>query len=83
MLLRPEFFENRMSKAIGVDVKVVKPVITYTPLHANEVNSMHGNEAGEKRDHGEGVRSGYNVGTRSNGVDQPRWPEDLMMEIVA
>jgi hypothetical protein len=25
----------------------------------------------------------YNVGTRSNGVDQPRWPEDLMTEIVA
>lgn len=24
----------------------------------------------------------YNVGTRSNGVDQPRWPEDLMTEIV-
>lgn len=25
----------------------------------------------------------YNVGTRGNGVDQARWPEDLMMEIVA
>jgi hypothetical protein len=25
----------------------------------------------------------YNVGTRGNGVDQPRWPENLMTEIVA
>ncbi|KAF3040578.1 hypothetical protein E8E11_004069 [Didymella keratinophila] len=25
----------------------------------------------------------YNVGTRGNGVDQPRWPEDLTTEIIA
>ncbi|KAH7391124.1 CoA-transferase family III domain-containing protein [Phaeosphaeria sp. MPI-PUGE-AT-0046c] len=25
----------------------------------------------------------YNVGTRGNGVDQPRWPADLMTEIIA
>jgi hypothetical protein len=25
----------------------------------------------------------YNIGTRGNGVDQPRWPEDLMTEIIA
>lgn len=25
----------------------------------------------------------YNVGTRSNGIDAPRWPEDLMTEVVA
>lgn len=25
----------------------------------------------------------YNVGTRGNGVDQPRWPEDLMTEVVS
>lgn len=24
----------------------------------------------------------YNVGARSNGTDQPRWPENLMTEIV-
>lgn len=24
----------------------------------------------------------YNVGTRGNGVDDPKWPEDLRMEIV-
>lgn len=29
------------------------------------------------------VKLGYNVGTRGNGVDQPRWPEDLMTEVVA
>jgi hypothetical protein len=25
---------------------------------------------------------GYSVSTRGNGVDEPRWPEDLEMEIV-
>lgn len=25
----------------------------------------------------------YNVGTRGNGVDQPKWPENLMTEVVA
>jgi hypothetical protein len=29
------------------------------------------------------VKLGYNVGTRGNGVDQPRWPKDLMTEVVA
>lgn len=24
----------------------------------------------------------YNVGTRGNGKDAPRWPEDLMTEVV-
>ncbi|OAL37329.1 hypothetical protein AYO20_03505 [Fonsecaea nubica] len=28
------------------------------------------------------VRLGYNVGTRGNGKDAPRWPEDLMTEVV-
>lgn len=28
------------------------------------------------------VKPGYNVGTRTNGVDQPRWPADLMSETV-
>jgi hypothetical protein len=28
------------------------------------------------------VQLKYNVGTRGNGVDQPRWPEDLMTEVV-
>jgi hypothetical protein len=25
----------------------------------------------------------FNVGTRGNGVDQARWPQDLMTEVVA
>jgi hypothetical protein len=29
------------------------------------------------------VKLQYNVGTRGNGVDQPHWPEDLSVEIVA
>jgi hypothetical protein len=28
------------------------------------------------------VELGYNVGTRGNGVDQPFWPKDLLVEIV-
>lgn len=28
------------------------------------------------------VQLKFNVGTRGNGVDQARWPEDLMTEIV-
>ena len=28
------------------------------------------------------VRLEYNVGTRTNGVDQPKWPDDLRVEIV-
>lgn len=28
------------------------------------------------------VKLGYNVGTRGNGVDVARWPEDLMTEVV-
>lgn len=28
------------------------------------------------------VRLGYNVGTRTNGVDQPKWPNDLSVEVV-
>lgn len=32
---------------------------------------------------GDQVELRFNVGTRGNGVDQPRWPEDLMTEVVA
>lgn len=30
----------------------------------------------------DGVELGYTVGTRGNGVDKPRWPEDLRTEMV-
>lgn len=61
VLLRDEFFEVRHSRAIGKDVRGVKPIIQYP--------------SGK-------VQLRYNVGTRGNGVDQPRWPENLMTEIV-
>jgi hypothetical protein len=60
-VLKPEFFEDRKSGALGVDVRTVKPILRF--------------KGGE-------VELGYNVGTRGNGVDQPRWPEDLMTEVV-
>ena len=28
------------------------------------------------------VRLGYNVGTRTNGVDKAKWPADLSVEVV-
>ena len=59
---KPDFFEDRKSGALGVDVRTVKPIIKFT---------------------GDEVELGYNVGTRGNGFDQPRWPEDLMTEIVS
>jgi hypothetical protein len=34
------------------------------------------------RFHDDEVALKYNVGTRGNGKDAPRWPEDLMTEVV-
>lgn len=31
---------------------------------------------------GKEVELGYNVGTRTNGVDLPYWPKDLSVEVV-
>jgi len=60
-VLKPEFFENRESKAVGKKIRTVRPVAQFT----------------------EGkVKLGFNVGTRTNGVDQARWPKDLGVEIV-
>ena len=52
-LWRPDFFEDRECKVLGIRIRTVKPIARF--------------EGGE-------VRLGYNVGTRGNGVDQPRWP---------
>lgn len=61
-LFRPEFFEDRENKALGVKIRTVKPILQFP----------------------EGlVKTGYNVGTRGNGVDKPEWPEDLLTEILA
>ena len=59
-LFKPEFFESRMSKAVGWEFVQVKPVAQFK----------------------DDVTLGYNVGTRSNGVDAPHWPQDLGVEIV-
>jgi hypothetical protein len=29
------------------------------------------------------VKPGFQIGTRTNGVDQPKWPDDLSVEVVA
>lgn len=34
-------------------------------------------------DYGGQVKPGYNVGTRGNGKDAPKWPSDLMEEVVS
>lgn len=60
-LLDPSFFEDRESKALGVVVRTVKPIIKFE---------------------NDQVELKYNVGTRGNGKDAPRWPEDLMTEVV-
>lgn len=62
ILFRPEFYEQRESKAVGHTFVQVKPIAQF--------------KDGE-------VELRYNVGTRTNGVDQARWPEDLKVEIVA
>lgn len=31
----------------------------------------------------DGVRLGYNVGTRTNGMDKAKWPADLSVEVVS
>ena len=34
-------------------------------------------------DFGGDIELKYNVGTRGNGKDAPRWPSDLMVEVVS
>ena len=60
-LYQPAFFEDRESKALGVPVRTIRPIIHFED---NQVELK------------------YNVGTRGNGKDAPRWPNDLMTEIV-
>ncbi|CZR63570.1 related to acyl-CoA transferases/carnitine dehydratase [Phialocephala subalpina] len=60
-VLRDEWFETRESKAVGAEIRCVKPILQFP--------------GGE-------VKLGFNVGTRTNGVDNPRWPKDLLVEVV-
>lgn len=59
-LFKPEFFERRKSKALGLEFVGVKPVAQFK----------------------DNVQLRFDVGTRGNGVDQARWPEDLSVEVV-
>ncbi|GME23826.1 Acetyl-CoA:oxalate CoA-transferase [Neofusicoccum parvum] len=69
VLFKPEYFEERWSGYMGRTIRTPKPVAKY------EVADGVAEE--------EKVKLGFNVSTRTNGVDKPRWPEDLMTEIVA
>ncbi|KAI1630019.1 alpha-methylacyl-CoA racemase [Exophiala viscosa] len=60
-LLKPEFFEDRETRALNAVVRTVKPIISFD---------------------NDQVELKYNVGTRGNGHDAPRWPDDLMTEVV-
>jgi len=66
-VLDERFFEIRKNGALGVDVKTIKPILGFE-------------EEGEGE--GENVRLEYNVGSRPNGTDMAKWPNDLMTEIV-
>lgn len=65
-IIRPDWLEDRQSGAIGTKVRTVKPIADWED-HA---------------DGSHGVQPGFNVGTRGNGVDAPRWPENLLEEVV-
>jgi hypothetical protein len=58
---RDEFFEERRSRILDVDIRCVKPVIQYPD--------------GE-------VKLCFNIGTRGNGRDAPRWPRNLLTEVI-
>lgn len=60
-VMKPEFFEDRDSKAVGKKIRTVKPVVQFADGK---------------------VELGFNVGTRTNGVDRARWPKDLSVEVV-
>ncbi|RDW62021.1 alpha-methylacyl-CoA racemase-2 [Coleophoma cylindrospora] len=60
-LFKPDYFEDRESRNLGIKVTTVKSILQFP---------------------GEEVKLGFNVGTRGNAVDAPRWPEDLSVEVV-
>lgn len=61
-ILNLDFFENRISEALGgLIFRVPKPILQFPP---------------------DTVQLGYNIGTRGNGVDEAKWPDDLLTEVV-
>ncbi|KAJ7704299.1 hypothetical protein B0H17DRAFT_7523 [Mycena rosella] len=66
-VIRPNWLEDRQSDATGARVRTVKLIAEWD----------------DNLDGSQGVQPGFNVGTRGNGVDVARWPEDLLQEVVA
>ncbi|KAJ7187607.1 CoA-transferase family III domain-containing protein [Mycena pura] len=66
-IVRPNWLEDRQSDAIGARVRTVKPIAEWE----------------DNTDGSRGVQPGFNVGTRGNGVDAPRWPDNLLEEVIA
>jgi len=68
-LFKPNYF-TEADAPLGKDGKTVKKMKIVRPvLQFTEVGSGK-------------VELGFNVGTRGNGVDVPRWPQDLMVAVV-
>ncbi|KAJ6591107.1 CoA-transferase family III domain-containing protein [Mycena vulgaris] len=65
-IIRSDWLEDRQSDPIGACVRTVKPIAEWV----------------ENPDGSRGVQPGFNVGTRGNGVDVARWPENLLQEVV-
>ncbi|KAF3765648.1 hypothetical protein M406DRAFT_37529 [Cryphonectria parasitica EP155] len=54
----------------------------FTQVHSKCINADLRIVAPVLRFPGGEVKPGFHVGTRGNGVDQPRWPDDLSVEVV-
>lgn len=67
-LFRPEFFTSYRPKNLARGTQEEGPEVTIV----KPILHFPGGE----------VKLGWNVGTRGNGVDEPRWPEDLAVEVV-
>ncbi len=61
VLFRPEFFQDRDCRNLGVKIRSVRPVVQF-PQEVVELK--------------------FNIGTRTNGVDEAFWPQDLLNEVV-
>ncbi|KAH7143490.1 CoA-transferase family III domain-containing protein [Dactylonectria macrodidyma] len=75
-----------LPKVLGLLVKSKPQVLFrpefYTTTHAKVVDKDIRIVAPVLRYPNGEVEPGYDIGTRTNGVDQPRWPQDLTVEVV-
>jgi crotonobetainyl-CoA:carnitine CoA-transferase CaiB-like acyl-CoA transferase len=60
-LFHEDFFEIRDVRAVGAQIRTVKPILRWT-------DGL--------------VQPGFQVGTRRNGIDTHKWPDDLLTELV-